>query len=46
MEKSNPIFSIMQDNSPNTLDVSTSVLIPPVVASLDRHIVYINKLQL
>ncbi len=37
--------NIAARNIPNTLDVSTPVLIPSVVASLDRHSVSINKLQ-
>ena len=37
---------ISQENIPNTLDVSTPVLIPSVVASLDRHSVSISKLKL
>ena len=40
--KGNSTLNTPKKNSPDTLDVSTSVLIPSVVAPLDRHGVLIN----
>ena len=44
--KGNSTLNTPKKNSPDTLDVSTSVLIPSVVAPLDRHGVLINNCQL